>query len=210
VSALRIGFNPDFAPFAALQDGRADGLVIARLRNALDKAGLEATFVPAPLPEMAERLQAGALDALAGVAVSAERSDALAVSRPLATTGGAWFPRAERDWPRDQALRTAAPGTLRVVSPSAGPLVAQIRTAFPTLDIVECADYAAAFETVLAGRADAAALNLQVGRLHAERDHPGRFKLPETPFFEVPLALAVPHGDPLGILRRLDPHIDPL
>jgi len=207
VTWLRIGFNPDFAPFADLKDGEADGLVIARLRAALDKAGLDATFLPVALPEMTERLRSGDLDALAGVAVSAERSRLFAFSRPLAMTGGAWFPRAGHGWPGDQALRDAAPGQWRVVSPRTGPLVAQIRDRFPNLEVFECRDYAAAFEAVLAGRADAAALNLQVGRLQAERDHPGLFALPQAPFFKVPLALAVAKGDPLGLIARLDPHL---
>jgi len=209
VKPLRIGFNPDFAPFAEVKDGEPDGLVIARLRAALHNAGLDATFLPVTLPEMTERLRSGDLDALAGVAISAERSRLFSFSRPLARTGGAWFPLVGADWPGDQALREAAPGTWRVVSPRTGPLVAQIRDRFPNLEVIECEDYAAAFEAVLGGLADAAALNLQVGRLQAERDHPDCFALPQAPFFEVPLAMAVAKGDPLGLIARLDPHFEP-
>lgn len=204
---VRIGYNPDFAPFAACRNGRAEGLVVARLAGALDAAGLMGDFRPVPLPTMVARLLAGDVDALAGVAVAPARDGVLAFSGPLVMTGGAWFALADAAWPDDDGLRAAEPGRWRVVTPAAGPLAAPVRSRFPGLRLLTCTDYPEALQAVLDGRAEAAALNLQVGRHMAARDHPGRFALPDTPFFPVPLALAVPAGDPAGLLPRLDPHL---
>lgn len=207
MTSIRIGYNPDFAPFAALKDGQAVGSVIERLVPALEAAGLEATFVPVPLPEMKARLLAGDVDALAGVGMAGERQDIFAFSKPLVVTGGAWIAAADSGWPGDDDLRAAAPGRWRVVTPALGPLVAPIRERFPDLDLTVCEDYPSALQAVLDGHADAAALNLHVGCLMAQRDHPGQFRMPETPFVTLPLGLAVPSGDPAGLLPRIDAHL---
>jgi polar amino acid transport system substrate-binding protein len=204
---LRAGYNRAFRPFAVEKNGAAAGLAIDRTRATLAGAGLAATFLPLDLPEMIDRLLAGDIDLLAGVGVSPARAGQLAFSRPLVATGGAWFPRADAGWPADGALRAGAGGRLRVVTPAAGPLAAHIAARFPQLSLTTCSDYQAALSLVAGGEADAAALNFHVGRELIAGD--SRFAPPDDVFLGVDLAIAVPAGDPQGLLDRLDPHVPP-
>jgi len=207
MAVIRIGFNPDFAPFAVFEKGLPTGITIERTVQVLEGAGIEATFIPEALPHMEKQLLAGVFDALAGVAATPDRADRLSYSKPLMITGGAWFVLAGTEWPADDALAQSAPGRRRVVTPLAGPLAAVIRKRYPNLAIDACTDYGDALAAVVRSKADAAALNWQVGCMQVERDHPGRFALPDTPFIQIPLALAVPIGDPTGLLASVDPHI---
>ena len=64
--------------------------------------------------------------------------------------------------------------------------------------------YDESFEAVLAGKADAAALNLQGGIRLARAKYAGKFRLPSEPFISLPLAFAVARGKDADLLRKLD------
>ena len=64
--------------------------------------------------------------------------------------------------------------------------------------------YDACFQAVLDGRADAAALNLDVGRERAERDYPGKFVLPKRPFLPVRMSLACRRSDSAQLLDKFN------
>ena len=51
-------------------------------------------------------------------------------------------------------------------------------------DMIAVETYAEALNAVIAGAADRAALNFHVGSTLAQRNHPGRFALPETQEYE--------------------------
>jgi ABC-type amino acid transport substrate-binding protein len=205
---VQIGYNRAFAPFASDMAGEANGLAIDVTRAALKAAGLEADFVALDLPRMFDQLLDGAVHMLTGTGAAASRADQIAFSRPVVATGGAWFPRADVDWPSDDGLKASAGEGLRVVTPAAGPLAGHIRQAFPQLTLLTCDDYAGALAQVAGGDADAAALNYHVaGRMIAGD---GRFTAPVGVFIEIDLAMGVRAGDPDGLLARIDPHIPPV
>ena len=65
-------------------------------------------------------------------------------------------------------------------------------------------DYPAALKTVLDGKADAAALNPQVGIQLANQLFLGKFTYPKSLFLEVPLAVAVLKGTHAAFLQKVN------
>lgn len=205
---VRIGFNRAFRPFVWEAEGEPAGPLAAHVRAALSEAGVEAVFVPLTLPEMGEALAAGRVNMLLPAGVEAKRAERMRFSPPIALTGGAWFTTAAAAWPDEAALRASLGTGRTATSPAAGPLLSQMATLYPRMRLVPATDYADALARVLTGDVEAAALNLQVGRAQAEADHPGRFALPDRPFLEIPLALAVAPDDPGAVLSRLGPVLE--
>jgi polar amino acid transport system substrate-binding protein len=203
---IRIGFNPDFAPFGFVEDGTAVGLVIGRIRHAAEAAGVAVSFEQVALPEMSAHLKNGKVEALAAVAQIPDRASDYSHSAPIVDTGGAWFTLKETAWPDDADLRLVAEGRWQVTTPGAGPLVEKVQNDFPTLGLQLCEDYPEALQMVVEAKVDAAALNWQVGTELAEKLYPGRFTPPNSPFYRLPLTLVVPKGDPQSLLPKLDPH----
>ena len=152
-------------------------------------------------------LAAGRIDALAGTAFIPQRRAALEFSRPVALTGGAWFAAEGGNWPDDQALLAERSPPWRVITPATGPLFELIGQHFPLLSVLSCEDYASALQGVLDGRADAAALNWQVGNRLCDKDYPALIRHADAAFVNVPLVIATPVGDPQHILPRLNTHI---
>jgi len=205
IRPVRIGFNRAFRPFVWEADGKPAGPLADHVRTALAEAGMEAAFLPLTLPEMGTALAEGRVDMLLPAGIEAKRAEQMRFSPPIAMTGGAWFAAANGDWPAEPALRASRGAGKTATSPAAGPLLAQLAGLYPELRLVAATDYGDALAQVIAGEVDAAALNLHVGRAQAAAEHPGRFALPEQPFLEIPLALAVAPDDPLGLLSRLAP-----
>jgi ABC-type amino acid transport substrate-binding protein len=121
-------------------------------------------------------------------------------SAPIVVSGGALFTRAGT--PASKSLKDFAGKS--VVTPRRGPLFAQIAKAAPEVKLVESTSYPESFEMVLAGKADAAALNLQAGIRMARAKHPGKFTLPSEPYISVPLAFAVAKGKNADLLMRFE------
>jgi polar amino acid transport system substrate-binding protein len=72
------------------------------------------------------------------------------------------------------------------------------------LRLVITADYAQSFEQCIGGKADAAALNLQVGTSMVAQTYAGKVTVPKRMFPEPPLAVAVTKGQPSDLTNRLD------
>ncbi len=207
VKTITVGYNPDFAPFAFERGGVASGLVIERLSAILTGARIPFVLSPVSLPEMIATLCAGGVDLLAGIASIPQRHPSMALSRPIAMSGGAWFTPGSGSWPSDADLENSHRPPWRAVTPATGPLVDIIRERFPLVQLQTCGDYEAALQTVINGGADAAALNWQVGRMLCEQQHPSLFHSARAPFCAIPLAIATRSGDPDRILPQLNAHI---
>lgn len=200
---MRVGFDQPFAPFGFVEDGKPKGMLIELVGAVLERVGRPFEFVPLSLEESERALLERRVDALAWKGVSAERRKSMDFSAALAVTGGALFTRPGLASSTD--LDDFAGLTL--VTPRGGPLHAQIEREHPGVRLRDGVDYEGSFDALVAGQADVAALNLQVGLLLARRKYAGKFGLPTAPFVPVPLAFAVPKGASQELLRSFDAHL---
>ncbi len=211
---LRLAFDPDFPPLTFLADGRPAGRALERVRAAARVAGLDVEFVPLALDRQAGAVESGAVDGLACAAITSQRATLYVFSRPILRTAAGLFCRA--DWEGDLVLGAPrapttpatpdARGVNSVATPSGGPLTAQISSEHPGVRVVPVVGYREALEAVLAGDADAAALNAEVGAHLAELWFPGRFLGPGPAIFELDLAVALARGGSRreGVIERLN------
>lgn len=197
---LRIGHDAPFEPFALVENGRSTGLVLDVVAEAMRRMGQAFAFVPLRLDESEAALAAGRVDALAAKGDTAERRARLDFLAPIVVTGGALFVRAGA--PASSRLADFAGRTM--VTPRRGPLFAQIAKTAPEVRLLEATSYEESLALVLAGKADAAALNFHVGIRMARAMHAGRFTLPSAPYVAVPLAFAVAKGRHADLLKRFD------
>lgn len=198
--SLRIGHDAPFEPFAMVENGRSTGLILDVVAEAMKRMKREYAFVVLKLDESEGALVAGRVDALAFKGDTPERRARLDFSQPIVLSGGALFPRA--GMPVSKSLKDFAGKT--VVTPRRGPLFAQIAKAAPEVKLAESTSYAESFEMVIAGKAAAAALNLQAGIRMARKSYPGQFALPSEPYIAVPLAFAVAKGKNGELLQGFD------
>ena len=176
---VRVGYQEDFPPFVGSGPAGPQGLAVDILTTGFEKLGIDAEWVHLSLVGQIPALRNGDVDMLACLGVTAERQNEIVFGEPIIQTGGALFTLQER--PTELA---------RIVTPSAGPLVAATQAAYPTCSVVEADNYPHALSLVIEGHADAAALNFHVGSQIAEREFPGRFAVPDTTFQTVYLAPA--------------------
>lgn len=200
---MRVGFDQPFAPFGFVEDGKPKGMLIELVGVVLERMGRPHAFVPLSLEQSERALLERRVDALAWKGVSAERHKFMDFSAALAVTGGALFTRPGLASSTD--LDDFAGLTL--VTPRGGPLYAQIEREHPKVKLRDGVDYEGSFDALLAGQADVAALNLQVGLLLARTKYPGKFGLPTAPFVPVPLAFVVPKDSSQELLRSFDEHL---
>ncbi|MGI9616158.1 MAG: substrate-binding periplasmic protein [Acidimicrobiales bacterium] len=195
-SRVRIGYQADFPPFM-YDDGRPAGLVIDALApaaEALHEAGVTIDWKPLLLGGQERSLAEEQVDLLAGLGVTTDRAARLVFGEPLVRTGGALF------------APSGASVMQRIVTPTAGPLRQSTIDSFPDCEVLDAEDYPDALAKVLAGHADAAALNIHVGRVLAEREHRGSFELPEERFTTVELAPAYLQAHDNDLRRLIDEH----
>jgi len=193
-SRVRIGYQADFPPFMFQQDGPA-GLVIDALASAvvdLGEAGAEIAWMALALDHQQQALIDGEVDLLAGLGVTPDRARDVVFGEALVRTGGALF------------RRQGASSLERIVTPRSGPLHEPTGAAFPECELLDATDYKHALDQVRAGRADAAALNIHVGAVLAERDYPGLVDLPNEPFAIVELAPAYAPDHDIELRRLID------
>lgn len=202
---VRVGYQEDFPPFVGSGPAGPQGLAVDILTAGFEKLGIDTEWVHLSLAGQIPALRNGDVDMLACLGVTAERQNEVVFGKPIIQTGGALFTLQER--PTELA---------RIVTPSAGPLVAATQAAYPTCSVVEADNYPHALSLVIEGHADAAALNFHVGRQIAEREFPQRFTLPDTTFHTVHLApaWAPTHDDAFrnaitGVLAAMRPLENP-
>jgi polar amino acid transport system substrate-binding protein len=197
---LRIGHDAAFEPFAMVETGRASGLILDVVAEAMRRMRRDFAFTVLTLDEADAALASGMVDALACKGDTPERRARMDFSAPIVVSGGALFARAGA--PAAKRLEDFAGKT--IVTPRRGPLFAQIATAAPGVKLAESSSYTESFETVIAGKADAAALNLQAGIRMARKSHPGAIALPSEPYIAVPLSFAVAKGRNAELLKNFD------
>lgn len=94
---LRIGSEPDYPPFAMVDDaGRPIGFSVDLFRAVAEVMDLEVEFVVAPWSDILDRLRSGRLDALPFVGMLPDRDADLDFSVPVVQTKGAVFVRKGR------------------------------------------------------------------------------------------------------------------
>jgi polar amino acid transport system substrate-binding protein len=196
-STLRIGHDAAFEPFAMVESGRATGLILDIVAEAMKRMKRDFAFAVLTLDEADSALADGKVDVLAFKGDTAERRARMDFSAPIVVSGGALFPRAGT--PASKRLEDF--GGKTVVTPRRGPLFAQIAQTAPDVKLAESTSYAGSFEMVIAGKADAAALNLQAGLRMARKSYPGKIALPSEPYIAVPLAFAVAKGKNAELLK---------
>ena len=192
---LRVGYEADFAPLTFTEDGSARGLVVESLNLVFDRIGCVADFVPVALPAQDKAVSDGEIDAIAFKAAIPERAATYDFSNPIMTSGAAWFGCVSIPFGESPSAGS------RIATPGAGPLLAQLRREYPSLVYLDVDTYAESLDAVIGGTADCAALNFHVGCYLANRDHAGRFNLPDAPFQELVLALAVAKDTHASLLR---------
>jgi glutamine transport system permease protein len=198
--SYRIGFDHPFQPFAYLKAGQPRGTLIDLVAAVMARAGLAIQWVPMTLDQTEPALYSGAVDALAFKGITPERASTMDFSATLTISGAALFRAAglrESDDPRD------FPG-LRAATPRRGPLAAQFARDYPAVDLALVDSYESAFDALVQGEVQLAALNFQAGIQIANDLHPGRVGLPRAPYAPLPLALAVAKGRNAELLKRFN------
>jgi polar amino acid transport system substrate-binding protein len=190
-----------FEPFAAVKGGRSEGLSIDILTEALSRAGLKVVFIGAHQDKEQDLLAKGEADGLAFFGINPERKKTFDFSDPYLVTGGALFVRS----PNPPCFDLKELEGKTVATPLKGPLAGYIKKNFPKVNVLtDVKDYNATLEAVLDGKADAAALNTQVGAVLAQKVFPNRFSLPPKGFLEIPIGVAVLKGKQDHLLRKLN------
>ena len=164
----------------------------ARWRQAVNKVRAGRPLTPATWPEGAQ------------VAVACQRRFDRSVPRPMTRffRSLSLVMLACAATACDESLKDFAGKT--VVTPRRGPLAAQIAKAAPDVKLLQSTSYEESLALVLAGQADAAALNWQAGLRMARAKHPGKFTLPDAPYVSVPLSFAVAKGKNADLLAKID------
>jgi polar amino acid transport system substrate-binding protein len=184
-----------FEPFAVVKGGASEGLTVDILTEALSRAGIKVVFSGQPQEKEQEMVLKGEVDGLSFFAINAERKKSFDFSDPYLMTGGALFVKSPA--PPCNSLKGLEGKT--VATPLKGPLAGYIKKNFPGVKVfTDVKDYKSTLEMVLDVKADAAALNTQVGAVLARGSFPGKFSMPEKGFLEIPIGVAVAkgkHGD---------------
>jgi polar amino acid transport system substrate-binding protein len=128
-----------------------------------------------------------------------ERLKSYDFSAPVVTTGGALFVRTPSPTPENLL---ALSGKV-VVTPRAGPLADLISRSAPAVKLSVTKDYQESLARVVAGSADAAALNYQAGAIIAARLYRSEITIPQVMFQETVNAVAVPKGQQSELLVRI-------
>ena len=199
---LRIGHVETLEPFAAVENGRSTGMIIEIVAAALGRAKIAHSFVPLRLDRMEGDLAAGHIEALAFIGGTPDKRATMDLSAAIVMTGGAIFVSAASPPATVKDL-----GGKTLVTPRAGPLGGQLTRMAPDVKVVLSADYGESFDMVLAGKADAAALNFQAGIRLARTKYAGKFRLPDQPIVAVPMVFAVKKGERADLLRSVDQQI---
>jgi polar amino acid transport system substrate-binding protein len=187
-------------PFASLDGSRSVGLVVRIVEAAARQAGHEVAFVAVPFRQIEQALHDERAHLAIPIAATPERRTRFDFTGTLLATGGSIFVCA--DEPMPDGLHTLSGKT--VVTPRTGPLAAFIARTAPAVRLVVTTDYEESLDMLVGGRADAAALNHQAGAMIARQRHPGRIRMPERMFLELPFVAAALRGRHADLISALD------
>ena len=198
---VRLVHIRSFEPFAKVKEGKSEGLAIDILTAIFAKANLKVVFIGEEQDKGEDLLFKGEAEGLAFFGINPARRNTFDFGDPYLISGGALFTKAPN--PPCSDLKELEGKT--VVTPLKGPLAEYIREKFPKVNLyTDVKDYQATLEAVLNGKADAAALNTQVGAVLAQNLFPGKFSLPSKGFLEVPIGVAVLKGKQDDLLIRFN------
>ena len=197
---FKIGFDVPFEPFGLLEDGKPSGMLIELIDTLLTRASVAHEFVSMTLAETEAALFGGRVDALAFKGVTPERLKTMRFSEPLVVSGGATFTRT--DSRPEPNLRAYAGKTL--VTPRKGPLWMNVERNHPDIALVDGDSYEGSFTTLIAGKADVAALNLHAGIAIATRLFPGRIRTPTEPYTPLPISFAIANSGPAALVEAIN------
>lgn len=198
-SVLRVGFDDPFKPLAWSGEKGPEGPLMQMAARVIETAGFKATFIPLALQHSLAALVAGDVEALAYKAVVPDRAADLLFTMPLMTTGAALFALSDVEVP-PRVLAT----------PAKGPLASLLARHYPEARQILTDDYPGALHAVIAGQADAAALNVHVGWHWAEALYPNQFACPKRLIESLPLAMVVAKHRGAELRDRLDAAIGKL
>lgn len=190
---IRLGYLDPFRPFCWARNSVAQGRFVAALRAHLPPE-VTVDWVPGGLAVLPDWLASGRIDGIAAKAVTPGRAGSFSFSRPLLHTAAALFGPPGRIGPAP-----AAAGACTIATPASGPLAGLLPRLAPRARVLAVADYDAALRAVESGTADWAALNADA----VPALYPGRTGPPGPRWAELGLAVAVPSGDPGGVIARL-------
>ncbi len=191
--------HPQLGIIISDKDGTTVGEVADVLRAAADREQVKLIFVPMS-GSTAQTLESGAADAVAPLLATPEGLQHYDFTETLVTSGGGLFVRAPNPAPSD--LQSLAGKT--VVTPSWGPFVGYIEKNFPNVRVVGVSSYQECLDRVLAGNADAAALNIQEGASVVSESYAGRISEPQAPFLRESLVLGVLKGRHADFIGRIN------
>lgn len=195
---ITLAYDDPFPPLAFNDEGTAKGAAIDILSEAL--VGIQVRFIPSPMDRVKHLLDAREADGIAFYAITPEREIVFEFSDSFLLTGAALFVKSPEPAPSGLAECQGK----RIVTPKTGPLSKFIESKAPEAALLLVKDYRESLEAVLEGKADAAALNIHVGGDLIQRKFTGQFSIPQKPFLELPLAVAMLKGsDPL-LLRQIN------
>jgi ABC-type amino acid transport substrate-binding protein len=198
---LKLAHTENFEPFSVVKEGKSEGLAIDIIAEALARVNLKVLFVGEHQDELYDLLLKGKVDGLAFLGISPERQKTYDFSKPYLMSGGALFVK----WPNSPSFDLKVFEGRKVATPKKGPLAGYIEKNFPKIKaLTDVKSYMETLQAVVDGKADAAALNTQSGRLLATQMFPGKFVLPERGFLEVPIGVGVLKGKQNFLLTKFN------
>lgn len=199
---LTVVVEDNFPPFVQQRDGRGAGLAIDALDALARQSGIDLEYLSAPAASIPAILAEGKADAVFPLAINADRLALYDFSDPVLFTGGGFFVAAPSLSPfgLDQLHGK------KIATPATGPLAGYIRANAPAAQLILTKDYIEPLRMIVTGEADAAALNLEAGRILVGNLYAGRITVPSSHFHKLPLALGIPKDNKkkLPILQRLN------
>jgi polar amino acid transport system substrate-binding protein len=203
-STVRVAHPAQLAPFIFVKDGKTTGLVADILRAAAAREGIDIAFVPESPAQLRRTLSDGTTVAIAPAPIGLGPYD---FTTPFLVTGGGLFVRAPCPAPHGLAIFS---GKI-VITPKDGPFVNFIRQNFPNVQVIATHgssmmtnEYTESLDSVISGKADAAALNIQEGARVVAAAYAGKITVPTTMFTKLSLGLAVIKGQHADLLKRFD------
>lgn len=198
---IRLAHIESFEPFAAVQDGKSEGLAVDIITAALELVSYKVEFIGVEQDKEKDFLKEGKVDGLAFFGMNPERKQVYDFSDPYLMTGGALFVKAPN--PASTDLRDFEGKT--VATPEKGPLAGYIRKNYPEVKLLtDVKDYSETLQVVVEGKADAAALNTQSGAVLAQKEFPAQFSMPDEGFLAVPIGIGVIKGEHVEFLNKFN------